>query len=55
MPLTQRDLDLRRWATALMEEIEAEGFTCEGGPIENHIAWRKLRELADNGIVDQGD
>jgi len=53
MLLTGRDLELRRWAMALMDEIEAQGFTYESGALVNHTEWRKLRELVENGIVDQ--
>ena len=53
MPLTERDLELRRWAQVLMDEIEAQAFTCEAGPLLKYLPWRQLRELVEHGVVDQ--
>lgn len=38
----------------LIKQLEACGYTCEAGPLENHIAFIQLKAMADNEpiIVD---
>jgi hypothetical protein len=32
----------------IIEQLEACGYECEAGPLENNVAWQELKEIAQH-------